>query len=134
MIQILIVVMAVGTWGGFAAETNAPKGLFVVRVETLRTVEQKGEAARKKKDVAEVKSEVEDFAVEQTSSDTSAELRVQQIESMNGGAMMRVGGAGRSSGGPRGVGRALDFLLPKGRPLLSRNPNARRDPLRVLEE
>jgi hypothetical protein len=66
--------------------------------------------------------------------DSSVELRAQQIEAMNGGTLLRVGGGAGSSGGSRGVGRALDFLLPKGRALLSRNPNARRDPLRVLED
>ena len=126
--------MAVGAWGGFAAETNSAKGLFVVRVEMLRSVEKKDELAVKEKDGIKGKGEVEEFAVEQTSSDASAELRAQQFESMNGRAMMKVGSGVGAGGARSGVGRALDFLLPKGRPLLSRNPNARRDPLRVLEE
>jgi hypothetical protein len=120
---------------GFGAETNVTKGLFVVRVEGLRATEGKAEIVRKKEEVsAAAKGELEEFVLEIPKSDASVELRVKQIEAMNGGSMMKLGGGTGTRGPSMGVGRALDFLLPKGRPLLSRNPHARRDPLRVLED
>jgi hypothetical protein len=117
---------------GSGAETNVTRPLFIVRVEALKST--KGISDATKAHSAAVKDEGEEFALETRSEETSVEVRVQQIEAMNGGPIMRLGGGAGSSGGSRGVGRALEFLLPKGSSLLSKNPNARRDPLRILEE
>jgi hypothetical protein len=134
MLRIAVAAVMLGGVCGFGAETNVAKALFVVRVVALRATSEAKSEMTKKDDSAAVKDEREEFVLETPSDDASVEVRVQQIEAMNGGPIMRLGGGAGSSGGSRGVGRALDFLLPKGSSLLSRNPNARRDPLRMLEE
>lgn len=132
MLRISVAAVMCGTVCCVGAETNLAKGLFIVRVEGLRSSDGKTET--KKADAgAGPKGESEEFVLETPKEQASVELRVQQIETMNGRTMMRSGIGAGSSGRPK-VGRALDFLLPKGRTLLSRNPNARRDPLRMLED
>lgn len=132
MMRIYVGAVVLGGVCGFGAETNVARGLFVLRIEALRSTDAKAET--KEKENAAAKDEREEFVLETPREETSVELRAQQIEAMNGAPIMRLGGGAGSAGASRGVGRALDFLLPKGRPLLSRNPNARRDPLRVLED
>jgi hypothetical protein len=134
MLRISVAAVVLGGVCGFGAETNVAKVLFVVRVEALRSTTEAKSETTKTKDSAAVKDEREEFVLETPSEETSVEVRAQQIEAMNGAPIMRVGGKAGTSGGSRGVGRALDFLLPKGSSLLSRNPNARRNPLRMLEE
>ena len=121
---------------GFPADTAPQKALFVVRVEGLKSIPKDEKPAPANKEAA-TKGEAEnppaEFALESGTAEGAVEARAQQIQGMNGTPLLRRG----SGPGPRaatGVGRAFDFLFPRGKPLLSKNPNARRDPLRILEE
>lgn len=133
MLRIAVAAVILGGVCGSGAETNVARPLFIVRVEALKSTNGISDATTKADSVA-VKEEREEFALETPNDEASVELRAQQIEAMNGTPIMRLGGGASSGGASRGVGRALDFLFPKGQALLSKNPNARRDPLRILEE
>ena len=122
----------------FPAEGVAEKSLFVVRVEALKPVvknEKQTAADRDARREGKTETFAAEFALESAGArEVSVELRAQQIAAMNGTPLVRSAPSAGSSRAPSGVGRVLDLLLPPGKPLLSKNPNARRDPLRILEE
>ena len=121
-----------GLFTGFPADTAPQKALFVVRVEGLKPIPKDEKPAKASKEVATDNPPAE-FTLESETAQGEVEARAQQIQGMNGTPLLRRG----SGPGPRaatGAGRALEFLFPRGKPLLSKNPNARRDPLRILEE
>jgi hypothetical protein len=145
-----VIGVALCGWNASAADGVPEKKLFAVGVQALKPVGQEEKAVSGKVAVTVPKGGREGSASKLTGENTddttelaldspatreiSVEARAQQIESMNGTRLLRTMPRASPSGAARGAGRALDLLLPRGKALLSKNPNARRDPLRILEE
>jgi hypothetical protein len=121
-------------FSGFPADTVPEKRLFVVQVQALKSPEKGkneriGEKSEGKKEIP-----VTEFTLDAPAPrEVSVESRAQQIGAMNGTPLLRPAPRDSSRASSR-IGRTLDLLLPPGKSLLSKNPNARRDPLRILEE
>lgn len=125
---------------GFSAEPVPVKTLFVIQVPSLRPVTKSPLPQPEPKpetrtvgvsDQADAMGNSV-FSIESGSAkDIPVESRAQQIEAMNGTPLLRSSGGARPSSG---LTRTIDLLLPPGKSLLSKNPNARRDPLRILED
>ena len=145
--------MLLSALDAFPADVIADKKLFIVQVPALKPIAKTEEASPSAKgtpspvvtsgtvvaaSATESEKKTESFApsgftLESSASrEVSVEVRAQQIEAMNGTPLLRP--SPRSSRTPSGISRALDLLLPPGKAMLSKNPNARRDPLRILEE
>jgi hypothetical protein len=117
------------------AEAVPEKSLFVTRVEALKPLKDEKQTAPEKGPARRETNLVSEFVLETaTTMDVSIEARAQQISAMNGTPLVRSAPRAPAARASSGIGRALDLLLPAGKPLLSKNPNARRDPLSILEE
>jgi len=135
-------VLIASNHSAFPADPAPTKSLFVVQVQTLRPIaKSEPQPAPKLEGKAETKpdrsgdTDKSDFSIESgIAKEIPIESRAQQIEAMNGTPLLRSSGGARSTSSSSGMKRTIDLLLPPGKSLLSKNPNARRDPLRILEE
>jgi hypothetical protein len=135
VIGFWIASLAFGPLAVWPAEGVPEKRLFVVRVEALKPIVQDGKQTVAAKKEGKAEESVTEFTLEtSTTAEVWVESRAQQIQAMNGAPLMRIAPGGGAPRARSGVAKTLDLLLPRGKPLLSKNPNARRDPLRILEE
>jgi hypothetical protein len=127
----------------FSAEPVPVKTLFVIQVPSLRPVTKSQLPQPESKTEPKTDSVIDqadatgksDFSIESGSSkEIPVESRAQQIEAMNGTPLLRSSGGARSTSSSTGMKKTIDLLFPPGKSLLSKNPNARRDPLRILED
>jgi hypothetical protein len=107
-------------------EPSAPLNLFTVPRPQLRSVAQFVSVGANS-----VRGSSEEFVLRTGKTESTLDSQIQTHQSMNGTALVRQIPT-RTSG--NSFQRTLDALLPPKAALFNRNPNARRDPLRILEE
>lgn len=126
----------------FSAEPVPPRNLFVTKVALKPIAKTDQPPLETKTEIRSDKTESQGtsatfasstFSLDSTNpKEVPVESRAQQIEAMNGTPLLRPGASLAPASSP--IKRAFDLLLPPGKPLLSKNPNARRNSLLLLEE